>query len=54
MLGDIAGRVRFDEQVKEAWVLVRRDWGIRANDFFGLTIDLKRRSDGNMLTNGKT
>jgi hypothetical protein len=36
VLGDVAGGVGFDEQVEVAGDVVGRDWGVGADDFFGL------------------
>lgn len=39
MLGDVAGRVRLDEQVEVALVLVGGDGRVAAHDFLGLAGD---------------
>jgi hypothetical protein len=51
MLGDIASRVRLDEEVKVALVFVRGDGSVRANDFFGLASD--GGAEGDVLADGE-
>jgi hypothetical protein len=51
MLGDIASRVRLDEEVKVTLVFVRGDGSVRADDFFGLTSDGGAERD--VLTDGE-
>ena len=43
MLGDITRGVGFDEEVKVAWLMVARDRGVAADNFFGCAIGLGKR-----------
>ena len=54
MAGDIALRIRFDEEVKVADILIRRYWSVGADNFLGFAIDWKCSSNGHVLANWKT
>ena len=51
MLGDVAGRVGFYEQVKVPGLMVTRDRGVGADNLFGGAVGLRERGcNGNVLT----
>lgn len=52
MLGDVAGRVGFDDEVEVAGVFVAGDGRVGADDFFWLVGD--GRSEGYVLADGET
>jgi hypothetical protein len=51
MFGDVAGRVRFDEEVEIALVFVRGDGSVGSDDFLGLAGD--GGGKGNVLADGE-
>jgi hypothetical protein len=51
MLGDVAGRVRLDEQVEVTCLRVGRDGRVGAHNFFGLAGD--GGSEGDVLADGE-
>lgn len=55
VLGDVAGRVRLDEQVEVAGLVVARDGGVGPDNLLGRAIGLLDISaNGDVLANGET
>lgn len=52
MLRDIASRIRFDQKIEVALILVRGDWGVGANHFLGLAFNSGSNRD--VLANWET
>jgi len=49
--GYITLRIRFDEEIKIAHILVGRYWGVGANNLLRLAIDFEGSSDRHVLAN---
>lgn len=50
VLGDVTGRIRLDQEGELAFVVVRGNWGIGADDFLAINVG----GDGDMLANRET
>lgn len=54
VLGDVTGRVRLDEQVEEAGLVVARDGSVRADNLLGAAVFLRNGgADRDVLADGK-
>lgn len=53
MLGDVACRVRFDEEVEVTFVVVGRGGCVGTDDLLGFAVDLEGGAEGDVLANGK-
>lgn len=59
MLGDVSGWVALDQEIKESWLVVTRDWCVGANNLFldGISICeslWESGGDGDVLADWKT